>query len=317
VSIQTWSSSAAAIVRTAFVAATLGSVGLVLCACGDDAQKTTGTGGSTSASSAADTASASNSTSATTAASSSTGGMCTPGPTSDPWTTLGPNGGSMTNVIAIGSTVLVSINYGLFRSVDNGQTWASVPLPPSADDFSGFAKTSTEFFASGGYALYRSTDGLTWTDATGTLPDQFAGLNLVQLDGGVAVSDPSGTSPFYRWNSANNDWDDLHSPAVASSTIAATGMDVYVGSSDGDLYASHAGGAYQKLTKTNPLGQMSAAGGSLVLADQTLHPYLSTNGGASFTQTSTTPIDSHLFPTPTGFASVGSQGVFTSKEFWR
>src|SRR5437868_7937109 len=85
--------------------------------------------------------------------------------------TSGPNGGSITSLVSIGSDLYAGTRSGLFRSSDAGSSWSRMSGPMGSTSVDALNARGGDLFVSGSTGILRSTDrGTTWKSADAGLP---------------------------------------------------------------------------------------------------------------------------------------------------
>ncbi|MEZ4789062.1 MAG: hypothetical protein R2811_03485 [Flavobacteriales bacterium] len=107
-------------------------------------------------------------------------------------------------------------DHGMFNSADNGQTWTQSVQGMTDTETLAFGIAANGDFYAGADLLYRSQDGITWTDISGGFPDGEAlvtdiltepsGRVIVATDDyGIRYTDDMGQS----WTNANSGLEDV------------------------------------------------------------------------------------------------------------
>lgn len=234
------------------------------------------------------------------------------------WSRIAPFGGIMSNLVvdpnARNVVYVAAFNSGVFRSTDTGQTWAPVISPAQAsfstNQVSSIAvgtASSTLYFVNGvlpnTMTLYSSTDrGV--TTSSKTLPQSVAGAKL-QIDpandhilylsgqNGISKSTDGGSTWTNLANAPSNVNVVKISPAASSTVYAGTTSGVFKSSDSGSSWSSISTGIDPSLLNIADLAVDPSNTQRLVAAANTTpglpglsgHIYSSSNGGASWTET--------------------------------
>lgn len=201
--------------------------------------------------------------------------------------------------IATGGTLLAGTvdvpwgsGAGIFRTTDDGATWASVntglavshrevpalALAPSGDAYAGTSR--------GG--VYRSTNlGAGWTRVWTGVPDSSV-RSLAITTGGVVFAGTQ-RSGLYRSTNSGTSWSAVGGGITGAdiTALALTTTGVYAGTSSGVFRSTDNGGTWTPLngglTNTNVVALYAGASGLLLAGTDGGGIFRSTNGGASWT----------------------------------
>ncbi len=246
--------------------------------------------------------------------------------------TNGPFGSYVDCAAISGSNLFVATNNGIYRSTNNGQTWAAsnngLPTNSFCNAYALAASGPNIFVSLYPDGVFRSTDnGLTWGDANNGLPQdnspiaRFAvsGTHLFATTGqGIFRTTDNGTS----WKVVMISLTD-----TANGVIAANGSNLYVGTStpshvfhstdDGNSWSAEKGGLTGK--EIQDFAFMEANVFALVnVAWPNLTSILvSTDAGANWTTTNSGTIDSTIFAMAvigSNLFAEGRNGVFLTND---
>lgn len=238
------------------------------------------------------------------------------------WTQMN-NGLSNTQVQSLavsssGSIFAGTYGSGVYRSTDNGASWAQVGLT-SSEVYSFAVNSSNYIFAGVGYfnlGAYLSTDngsswtpiGLTSSNVT-SLAINSSGYVIAGTYGGVYLSTNNGTS----WTSTNNGLPS--SPNILSITVNPSGYIFagmgYISAGQGVFLSTNNGASWTQdgLTTAGNVRSFAVNSSGYVFAGTDSGVFVSTNNGTSWTKTGlmSVPVYS-LVISSTGYMFAGTYG---------
>jgi hypothetical protein len=231
------------------------------------------------------------------------------------WTSTGPDGTSYVNCLGgEESNLFLGVNGGLYRTVNYGETWTNTGL--TASQVNAVRKVGTSVFAAIGTAVYRSDDnGVTWASKSSGLPggsvrdiiavgtEIFAGLNSANTGmKGVFRSSDNGET----WNATTN--------TDVIDKMTARGTTLFAGGPISGLRRSNDFGAtWTSLSVGDQIFSLGA-NSTTVFAGTYGGVYRSTNDGNSWTQVSTGYISSLSVYGSTIYAAVFQGGAAVSTD---
>ncbi len=206
------------------------------------------------------------------------------------WVTLGPSGyGAYDLCVAVSGTNLYAGTHdsGVYRSTDNGASWAAMNNGLTSMTIYSFAVSDTNLFVGTQGGAFRSTDsGTNWSALKVGSPKVYiitfavSGSNLFAgTDGGVFLSTDNGTS----WREVSTG---LPS-GIYVRALAVIGTSLFAGSDGDGVYRSTNNAASWEAVNTGLtnvyLLSLAVIGTNLFAGTLAGHVFHSTNNGSSWT----------------------------------
>jgi photosystem II stability/assembly factor-like uncharacterized protein len=206
------------------------------------------------------------------------------------WVRMGLGTRSVYSLALKGSNLFAGTELGTFYSTDGGASWSALSEGQMKPYVNALAYTGITVLAGTAEGTFRSTDnGATWGPVGAPLTSMF--VQVFAFSGEVFYAGVYGG--VYRSTDGGEDWTPFISelPYTGILSLAVSGTDLFVGTSDGQVYHSTLNGsAWEVTTVSTSRVQALAVSGRNVLAG-TASPaqdsgsvFLSTDVGASWSE---------------------------------
>jgi photosystem II stability/assembly factor-like uncharacterized protein len=233
------------------------------------------------------------------------------------WTQVGLPGRDVKGMAQLGPYLFADTYSGIFRSADGGNVWDSLPVGGSS--FTSIMEADGALLTgSGAGGVYRSLDsGRTWTPAIGDIDTLYiwdfaatASAFFVVTNNGVYRSADRGAS----WNFLAVDSANRH-----AFPLAASGEDLYLGTSTGGVFHSTDNGASwtrAHVASSEWAIRYLAIVGSDIFAATGSEVFRSSDRGKTWAPTDLLGTSIQSFASLDGdlFAAAGAAGVYRSRD---
>ena len=213
------------------------------------------------------------------------------------WQAIGPFGGNIHCGLTTGGALLVGTKCGIYRSTDGGVSFASWSRSmPSGTIISLAEKNGLLYACIFEKGVYTSADGgITWTLTRAgryLRQDSFGSISFQEAGGQLFVRGYDADSLYFTNDGIN--WTTRHIAASLFNTVYGAGGNLFcytpagvLGAAAGLYRSTDLGVSWQLCTGITQLVDVVHGTGSAIHAFGT-HAFTSTDGGASFQQTTTT-----------------------------
>jgi photosystem II stability/assembly factor-like uncharacterized protein len=190
--------------------------------------------------------------------------------------TNGPPGGRVNSIfVNSNGDIYVSTGVGIFRSVDNGQSWVQSVIPSKWPEVKAVTVSKTGALYAAGDYVYRSTDnGATWRQIMNGFPNGVGGCIVLSSNGDIFAACSSNAAAVYRSTDDGDSWTYLNDglPLQVQSMVISPGGTILAGTQGGVFRSTNNGDNWSQvnagLTSTyvssmivKPNGEIFAAAG--------------------------------------------------------
>ena len=208
--------------------------------------------------------------------------------------TNGPSLGTVYSFGVTGTSIFAGTGQGVFRSIDNGQSWRACGSWYNSWQVEAFLVYGSSIYAASGRIMVSSDDGRTWQPSTTGLdgdggdPCTFATIDTV-----LFVGMRSNGGDLYRSTDFGASWNHAESGLtdMTVQTLAVMGTTLFAGTTGSGVFRSTNKGTNWShvvtgLTDTSIL-TLAVSGSNLFAGTDEGHVFLSTNAGTNWTQVGT------------------------------
>lgn len=208
------------------------------------------------------------------------------------WQQLGGPYGNVSSVLGVHNGYLFSSNNynqvmnGVYRTNNNGNTWANVSAGLQKPYSNAFASIGSNLFSCSDTSVYMSTDnGNTWADASGNLPTWGFARNIVAHNNILfaAVYNQNGYDEIFYTTNNGTTWTNTSFITPGMNDFFSDGNNLWLCGSDGAIYLSTDDGLSWTLRAGNIPFSANVTGiggaGDTMYCGANNYIYMTTDGG--------------------------------------